>query len=541
MKAEHRAINQVLTEQLRYEIPPYQRPYSWQVEQTTDLLTDIEEAFNEQDKEYFIGSLITIEHEANNRYEVVDGQQRLTTLSLIFARLRASIENEAAKQELGKRLIPSNPLTGATGTPRLTLRKRDQPFFEKYVLEGSPHTGVDRANLDAPQENILANMECIDAFIAGKPQEWLKSFAGFILSSVFVVAVTTENFQSAYRLFNVLNARGMRLSNADLIKNQLFSKLGGSAAGSEKLETLWVSLEETVGLENLDAFLGTHRLTIAAEKARKSMAQEYELLISQAGLEPINFVETLLASAANYSRIMDRNFAQLAARQSVRALERVPHDEWIPPLLAFLNRPVPDLGEQEFLLLLEKITMQNWIRRLGNAKRNTIYYRLISALNRGASDAAIRSVFKEAANNTDVMSLLSGSVYEFPSARAVLLRLEEAMQDTSVVKEFNGPITIEHVLPQTLKDQYWLARFPANDHKRLVHCLGNITLLSGKKNSQAQNYSFDKKLKVYKEKNSKVSFDLTKEICDRTEWTIQEVEARQRRLMRVAESLWSIS
>ena len=503
-------------------------------------MTDLEEAFEGKESEYFIGSLITIEHEPNKRYEVVDGQQRLTTLSLIFSRLRDRIEHEAAKQELGKRLIPSNPLTGETGTPRLTLRKVDQPFFVKYVLHGQSAAGLDRTDLDAPKKNLLSNMECIDTFFADKSQDWLKGFADFILAHVFVVAVTTENFHSAFRLFNVLNARGMRLSNADLIKNQLFARLGSNASQSENLDTLWVALEETAGLERLDSFLGIHRLTLVAEKARKSMAQEYETLLADGASSPIHFVEGLLESAKNFSKIIERNLTEHPTRQSLKALERVPHDEWIRPLLAFLNKAVPEMTQQEFVQLLEKITMQNWIRRLGNAKRNTIYYRVISAINHGASADAVRGVFREAANNADVKNLLNGPVYEFPSARAVLLRIEESMQDASVVKEFNGPITVEHVLPQIMKDDYWLARFTQDEHKKWVHCLGNITLLSGKKNSQSQNYSFEKKRKIYNEKNATVSFDMTKGICDHAEWTPHAVESRQEQLLHVAAKLWSI-
>ncbi len=129
MKAEEKNIGQVLTEELRYEVPAYQRPYSWEEEHTEDLLRDIEEAYENGDKEYFIGAVITIERELNKRYEVVDGQQRLTTLNLIFARLREKIEDGNAKQVIGQRILPRNPLTGQTEVPRLTLRKRTKTFF----------------------------------------------------------------------------------------------------------------------------------------------------------------------------------------------------------------------------------------------------------------------------------------------------------------------------------------------------------------------------------------------------------------------------
>lgn len=237
MKAEERTISKILTEQICYEIPPYQRPYSWEKENVQELLEDLWEAYTEKDSEYFIGSLITIERERDRRYDVVDGQQRLTTLNLIFARLRDKITDEAAREELGKRILPRNVLTGEAETPRLVLRKKDQTFFRKYILESHPFDTIQkRSEMEKPQRHLLENLEAIDGFLNGKDQQQLKLFANYILTKVYVVFVNTDSVKSAYRLFNVLNARGLPLSNADLIKNTLFSILEGQADLSVELE-----------------------------------------------------------------------------------------------------------------------------------------------------------------------------------------------------------------------------------------------------------------------------------------------------------------
>lgn len=177
MRAEERTIGNILTEQIRYEIPPYQRPYSWKKENVQQLIEDVWEAYEGNDKEYFIGSLITIEKEKNQCYDVVDGQQRLTTLNLIFARLRDHIANDAAKQELGKRILPRNVLTGEAETPRLLLRKKDQIFFRRHVLEAQPIPDRDREALDIPQQRIAENLDEIDRFFIGKDEQALKLFA----------------------------------------------------------------------------------------------------------------------------------------------------------------------------------------------------------------------------------------------------------------------------------------------------------------------------------------------------------------------------
>lgn len=474
---------------------------------------------------------------------MVDGQQRLTTLNLIFSRLRDAVD-EPAKSELGRRVLPRNALTGEEETPRLTLRKRDQGFFRKYVLSGEVVPDAIQKDIvkeqDAPKQRIVENLESIDAFIARQDQKTLKLFANYLLSSVYVVFVTTASWQSAYRLFNVLNARGMALSNADLIKNMLFARLGGDAARSGELDEAWLELEEQIGIERLDQFLAHHRSSIVAIKARKALNEEFEPLI-QTSANPFAFLEEVNTSARNYLRIMRNDFNSPAARRAVRSLRRVAFEEWIPPLLAFLNAPVDDLPEEEFVDLLERITYQNLFRRLAFTARLTAHFQLINAIRARKSANDIRAIFRANANDDEFRSLLDGEVYGRSFAQAVLLRLEEADQDESVTKDFGGKITIEHVLPQALRDTYWRDRFTEEEHRLWLHRLGNLALLAGIKNYKAQYFPFDRKKKIYAERNNRVSFDTTKPILSAEHWTTDLLTTRQTDLVDRARRIWSLA
>lgn len=543
MKADERTISDVLTNQIRYEIPAYQRPYSWEKGNVEQLLDDVWEAYEGNDEEYFIGSLITIEREKGRLYDVVDGQQRLTTLNLIFARLRDAVD-EPAKSELGRRVLPRNALTGEEETPRLTLRQRDQSFFRKFVLSGEKIPDAIRKDIikdqDAPKQRIAENLEAIDDFIAQHEQKTLKLFANYLLSRVYVVFVTTASLQSAYRLFNVLNARGMALSNADLIKNMLFAGLGGDAARSSELDEAWLELEEQIGIERLDQFLAHHRSSIVATKARKTLHEEFAPLI-EASATPFAFLDELNTSARNYLRILRNDFGTPAARRAVRSLRRVAFEEWIPPLLAFLNAPVEEVTEETFVDLLERITYQNWIRRLAFTARLTAYFQLITAIRARKTGDDIRAIFRTNSNDDEFRTLLDGEVYGRPFAQAVLLRLEEADQDESVTKDFGGKITIEHVLPQALKDPYWRERFSDDDHRLWLHRLGNLALLAGIKNYKAKFYSFDRKKEIFAKKNDKVSFDTTKPILAADHWTKDQLVTRQADLVERARRIWSLN
>ena len=542
MKADERTIGDVLTNQIRYEIPAYQRPYSWEKGNVEQLLDDVWEAYEGNDEEYFIGSLITIEREKGRLYDVVDGQQRLTTLNLIFSKLRDAVD-EPAKSELGRRVLPRNALTGEEETPRLTLRQRDQSFFRKYVLAGEVIPDAIRKDImkdqDAPKQRIAENLEAIDAFIAQHDQKTLKLFANYLLSRVYVVFVTTASLQSAYRLFNVLNARGMALSNADLIKNMLFAGLGGDAARSSELDEAWLELEEQIGIERLDQFLAHHRSSVVATKARKTLHEEFAPLI-EASTTPFAFLDDLNTSARNYLRILRNEFETPAARRAVRSLRRVAFEEWIPPLIAFLNAPVEGVTVDAFIDLLERITYQNWIRRLAFTARLTAYFQLITAIRARKTADDIRAIFRANSNDEEFRTLLDGEVYGRPFAQAVLLRLEEADQDESVTKDFGGKITIEHVLPQALKDAYWRERFTDDDHRFWLHRLGNLALLAGIKNYKAKFYSFDRKKEIFAKKNDKVSFDTTKPILAADHWTKDQLTVRQTDLVERAGRIWSL-
>ncbi|QEL20756.1 DUF262 domain-containing protein [Limnoglobus roseus] len=140
MNAGERTIDKVLTEQICYEVPPYQRPYSWEEENVRQMLADIWEAYERNDTEYFIGSLITIEKDRDRHYDVVDGQQRLTTLNLIFAALRDRITDEAAKATLQNRILPRRPDRGG-GNPTAAAAQEGSGVLPQARPGGSESPG----------------------------------------------------------------------------------------------------------------------------------------------------------------------------------------------------------------------------------------------------------------------------------------------------------------------------------------------------------------------------------------------------------------
>jgi uncharacterized protein with ParB-like and HNH nuclease domain len=552
VEAKESKIIDILTENKKYVVPSYQRPYSWDKSNTEQLIEDIYNSFCQENEEYFIGTLICI-HKGDYTYEIVDGQQRLTTLSLIFAKMKDLIShNKRAKENLQKRVLPIDDFSDKPQEPRLKVRSKEYDLYYNYILQGNSSFLPDSPT--STQKLFIENFRVIEEYLLSKADDEvvLCNLARYILERVYVVFVQTDNFTSSFRLFNVLNTRGMPLAASDLIKNSLFEIAEDSGEGHEKVEEYWDRIEDTIGVENMDKFLMLNRLSQKKDRDRavKNLVDEYaELLKSVYSNQAVKFTIDLLKAAGNYQRIKDLEFEDIGLVKVFSCLSRL-SDEWVPPMLAFINRMDKDRNItktqfKEFVQVFEKCYMHGWFKKQVRSKREIVCFSSLVAINTGKMFQEIIDVIQDHADNVGFIISLDDDIYE-PSPnrinflKAVLLRMDQEIQDDSVYKTYYGRITIEHVLPQRSLNDYWQARFTDREHAEWLHKLGNLALISGTKNSEAQNSSFDKKKEVYGRNNKKVSFDITKDICDYSDWNVSSLQERHKILVSMAERIWAI-
>lgn len=384
-------------------------------------------------------------------------------------------------------------------------------------------------------------------------EETICRLAKYILERVYVVFVQTDNFISSFRLFNVLNTRGLPLTSSDLIKNKLFEVSENSGNINGKIESYWSSIEDVIGVENIDKFLMLNKISQKKDRDRvvRNLVLEYsEDIENTYKNNAVDFVIDLLKSARNYQMIKDLDIDDFVLYRVFSSLMRL-SDEWIPPILSFINRMERDKNIKkgdfkEFVQTFEKSYMHGWFKGLIKSKREIICYSTLVAINTGRSYPEIIDIIRSHADNEGFLSALNGDLYEptpnkVSLAKAILLRLDQESQDDSVCKTYHGRITIEHILPQRgLANEYWRQRFTEDEHKFWLHKLGNLTLISGSKNSEAQNSSFDTKKEIYLSKNKRVSFDITKEICDYSEWGKTELQERHKKLVKMAQKIWML-
>jgi len=555
MEAIESKIIDILTETKRYIIPSYQRPYSWSDEHVTKFIEDIHESFTEKRSEYFIGSLICID-KGKEEYEVVDGQQRLTTLTLLFRAIENQLPNTTHfKQALKNRFLPQDEFSGVATEPRIKIRKKESDLYKNYILQGDK-SFLPEENKRTYTENLfINNTNLLSKYLTDNlsNDKELPKLAEYILKNIYVVLVKTENFASSYRLFNVLNTRGLSLTQADLLKNNIFEILENNPNVQAKAEGYWNEIESIVGIENMDKFLIIHEIS---QKNNRNIAvpihESAEIIHNRIkGVYKNNaeeFILELKKSAENYQRIKEADFTP-KLNKIFRCLLQI-QSEWIPPVLAFLNKlntqntVLKETELDEFIVNFEKVYIHRWFAKHIKSRREVVCSAAIADINNNKTTKNIIETIKTYSDNDSLNNYFTNDIPKSNKTyltKYVLLRIEESMQDNSVSKSYHGTITIEHVLPRTISDKYWTDRFSKEKHADWVNKIGNLTLLSGSKNSKAQNSNFNKKLKVYNASNNKVSFDITKEIMEHDNWGLEELKARHSKLLQRAREIWFVN
>ena len=208
ISATEHPLAKIFSSEFEYSIPSYQRPYAWTNDQASELFDDLYDSFESKpEEEYFLGSIVLVKQEDRPHAEVIDGQQRLTTLTIFLAVLASKMTGDE-KANLTKYIRePGNEFENLEAKPRLTLRERDQGFFERYVqkLNFEDLCDLDPVNLKSESEQNIQNnsryfLNRLTEEFKGK-DEALKEFCKFLLNKCFLVVVSTSNQQSAFRVF----------------------------------------------------------------------------------------------------------------------------------------------------------------------------------------------------------------------------------------------------------------------------------------------------------------------------------------------------
>lgn len=256
-----KSIQELLHGDRQYQIPDFQRPYVWEEQQAETLVNDLLGAWRTDDGDYFLGSIVLVQHPSGDDVDIIDGQQRLTTLCILVSLLRHLEEDPALRDELGSLLlIAQSRIKGLDERPRLSVRECDRDFFDTFIIGDNIDSllDVDGDSLTRPSvRRIVANARAMLDVLSNPdmlmPSE-ISDFIRYLTLHVSLIEVSTDSYQAAHRIFSVLNTRGVPLSAADIFKARVLSRVTPDARAH--YAALWEQSIDTLGTESPDAFLG---------------------------------------------------------------------------------------------------------------------------------------------------------------------------------------------------------------------------------------------------------------------------------------------
>ncbi len=531
LTAHEHPLRKVFSSDYEFTIPDYQRPYRWGIDQALQLLDDLEESLGrDSDEPYFLGSLVLVQ-KSETAYDVIDGQQRLTTLSILFSVLR-DLSTGRFAEELGVLVLePGSELSGIAAKPRLTLRRQDRFFFSKYVQEPGRIVHLialsDNTVESEPQRAIRDNAAALRTRLASWDEAKRKALATLMSTRTFLVVVSTPDLNSAYRIFSVMNARGLDLAPADIFKSQVI----GAPAEDSDYAKRWEDIEEALGSEDFTELFQDIRTIVNGKRARRELLKEFPEQVLDDYIDSgraSDFVEDLLLPYGKaYERTVAHDFGPGAGWESVngwlKRLATLDNKDWRPPALWAITHHGDDaafLGE--FLRKLERLAASSLLRRGYTTPRLIRYLSLLEELKRGYGLEAPSSEPSDV-EKAEARDVLDGPVYLMQTKRVryLMLRLDEILANDPGANYSHGIISIEHVLPQNPRaDSQWKQDFTPEQREYWVHRLGNLLLLNRQKNSQARNYDFErKKARYFTTLTGSAVFALTTQVLGCDKWT----------------------
>lgn len=550
---------EIFSDHYCFAIPRYQRPYAWTTEQAGELLDDLLGNLNghaavDQLDPYFLGSIVLIKEDKMPASQVVDGQQRLTTLTILLATLRSLVPAEYAKGITKHLYEEGNMLTGTPNRYRLTLRDLDADFFRTSIQEEKGIAQLDKLNLAAlasdSQRLIAGNAIFFRNRLTEMDEKSRVRLAQFIILNCFMVVVSTPDFDAAYRIFSVLNDRGLDLSHTDILKSEIIGKVPD--AQQDAYGRKWEKIEQDLGRDNFQELFNHLRMISRKAKPKESILKEVRAYVKPAE-KPIDFIDqSLVPCAQAFDSIKTATFASAKHADEIneylRWLNRVDNVDWQPAaILYFTRNPNDPAALLKFLTDLERLASCLMVIRADINARADRYGKLLVSIEAGEDLYAPASPLQLTdAEKTRAIDAINGNLYESPRIRLhVLLYLDWTLSYASGASYSHPIISVEHVLPQTpAMGSQWLQWFGTPEKcAEWVHRIGNLVLLSRRKNSEANNYDFDtKKTKYFQSaKTGVANFALTTQVLGVKDWTPAVLDQRQIDLVGKLKAAWRLA
>jgi uncharacterized protein with ParB-like and HNH nuclease domain len=579
-KAESLNITE-LFQTATYEVPAFQRDYSWTKEQCEDLWGDIENLVEGQVKAHFIGPMVVIRHGEKNQknYLVIDGQQRLTTIQMMISLLR----DHWVQLDPGKRPTPAGPKPYEDTCQSLLVSgppAYSKTFIPNWHIRDTFFDYVQRKISDEKRKNIirisdvpLQDMEYAEElfkayiFFRGKisalSKDQTEKFENLLLNDVLILRIDAVEIENAFILFDTLNNRGLDLTQGDLVKNLIFQSMKEPAtvnlsATLVKLLGDWDNIAEKVTYKKLDSFLRYFLILKLRKKIQKETISEE---IEKEYGTPVK-IKQFIQELSNYSDL----YSLIERTESFQGQYKIQ-----------LNSLFDDLSDLN--QATQAVFLLAALKRFGNWEAKEHYQKLAKVcraaeilsfrwLITGKNAQDLENIWREAAiklmdNTKDDQKVLDEALAQLKQSlpldqefktelagrslksskfvRYILRKIENSKLDNEVwVLAGPDKLDVEHVAPKTPDDSHDWRRVMAGEssYRNIIYRLGNQTLLTKSLNRSVKNKEFKVKKAEYKDKTGHLT-ELTKDLLKSLKWNQAEVVKRSEKLAKEAVALWN--
>jgi len=533
-------------------VPVYQRPYAWQEDQVRQFWEDLEAALAREAAEYFLGTLVISADGELGRDNVIDGQQRLATTTLLLAALRDAYRSRGDSrraQILQRRFLVEEDLDSGEEETRLRLNDQDDPFFRNRVVEdvaSEPATESNRKLLAAYR--FLAQR--VEQDVASYGDEWasrIRAWVEFLADRVLVVAAEVPTEVDAFLIFETLNDRGADLTISDLLKNYLLRLSGGA---STSVEANWTAalaeLDITVENELFVTFLRHYWSSrVGAVRERDLYGSIREAVASED--ETIAFAAQLPESSRLYAAMLDSDHERWMSsdwpvRASVSTLTRFELVQFRPLLLAVLELFSSVEQQRTLRALISWSTRGLLVGGIGGGTFENAYCRAAVRVRAGeltTADELYRQLLPIIpADDAFRRGFTDARVRRPLLARYFLLALQRAADGVPLPEVIDepaiGPFRVEPILPRTPADDDW-AEFDRDEWSGWVFRLGNLALLE-REHSYPRRGTFAEKLAALETSTVGLSSHVGAMAAT---WTPGAVYERQGALAQAAVDVWA--
>ena len=561
-KTENNTFRKLIGNGLTYRIPRFQRDYSWTVEQWEDLWADILVSLRDEDSAHYMGYLV-LQSADDKVFDVIDGQQRLTTVSLIVLAILKNIQrlidagNDAENNERRLNQIRQtyigylDPIT-LISRSKLTLNRNNNDYFQNYLI---PLGHLPQRGFRASEHLLRKSFEWFDK----KVGEYLRSHPGNegkklaelvenISDNLFFTVITVTDELNAYKVFETLNARGVRLSSTDLLKNYLFSVLDrgqGNDYELRNLEDRWEGIVSRLQSEKFPDFLRTYwnaRYKFARQSElfkiiRNQVKERQKVFDLIRGMEEDldNYLALTSPEVSNWS-LEDKQLANILKMFRVR--------QPFPVLLAAIR----NVNSSDFTTLLRAITVisfrYNTIGAYSPNEQERVYNNTAQRISsREITDLAmlwplLKTIYVE--DNRFKVDFSEKSISTSDGrgkkiVRFILCALEKQLSGRDYELSSDS-FNIEHILPQNAPDGW--GGFSYDESRALVDRLGNMTILNVRVNRDIGTEEYVEKRSYYEDSD----YYLTKRLAEQNEeWTPERISAWQSWMANQATAIWRIA